>query len=285
LIERERNELIKNLVSFGLTPVQAQAYVTLLRFPSATAKSISTSSDLNRVDTYRALRHLKKFGIVEEKLGNPTQFVAADPDQALDILIALKLRSVDQLRTSKTDLLTKLQEFKAELGAASTVEKDDTDGEMFLRVMWGEQMFRRVQKVALESKKDIITIFAARVMIIFDQIGIPELEAERRRNGVRIRALTNIIPENLDQASLYSKIVELRHNDLPPSQLRYTIVDGERLILAVGEPPSNNTEGTALWTNNKVLIAALKVDFESVWENSVPAKERINLLLATQSAR
>jgi len=281
LIERKRNELIKNLVSFGLTPVQAQAYLTLLRFNSATAKSISRNSDINRVDIYRALRHLKKFGIVEEKLGNPTQFIAVDPDQALEVLIASKLRSVDHLRVSKTETRNKLQEFKMEAGG-SALDEDVDVGEMFLRVVWGEQQFKRVQKAVLGSKREIITIFAPSVMIIYDQIGIPELEAERRRDNVRVRALTNINPENLDQASLYSKIVELRHNDLPPSQLRYTIVDGEKLILPVGEPPFNVNEGTALWTNSKILIAALKADFEALWEDSIPAKERIQLLLATQ---
>jgi len=281
LIERKRNELIKNLVSFGLTPVQAQAYLTLLRFNSATAKSISRNSDINRVDIYRALRHLKKFGIVEEKLGNPTQFIAVDPDQALEVLIASKLRSVDHLWVSKTETRNKLQEFKMEAGG-SALDEDVDVGEMFLRVVWGEQQFKRVQKAVLGSKREIITIFAPSVMIIYDQIGIPELEAERRRDNVRVRALTNINPENLDQASLYSKIVELRHNDLPPSQLRYTIVDGEKLILPVGEPPFNVNEGTALWTNSKILIAALKADFEALWEDSIPAKERIQLLLATQ---
>ena len=284
MIERKRNELIQNLVSFGLTPVQAQAYLTLLRFNSATAKSISRSSDVNRVDIYRALRHLKKFGIVEEKLGNPTQFVAVEPEQALDVLIASKLRSVDHLRVSKTEVKNKLQEFKMESSGVALEEEAGVD-EMFLRVVWGEQQFRRVQQAVLGSKKEIITIFAPSVMIIYDQIGIPDLEAERRRNNVRVRALTNIIPENLDQASLYSKIVELRHNDLPPSQLRYTIVDGEKLILPVGEVPFNINEGTALWTNSKILIAALKADFEALWEDSIPARERIELLLRDPSLK
>ncbi|MDG7001920.1 MAG: hypothetical protein JRN15_22710 [Nitrososphaerota archaeon] len=75
-------------------------------------------------------------------------------------------------------------------------------------------------------------------------------------------------------------MVDLRHNDLPPSQLRYTIMDDERLILPVGDFPSKITEGTALWTNSKILISALKVDFESLWSHSIPAKERIEQLLA-----
>ncbi len=279
MIERKRDDLVNDLVSYGLTPVQAQAYLTLLKLGRATAKSISRSSDLNRVDIYRALRHLKKFGIVEENLGNPTEFVAVEPDQALDVLISSKLRVVDHLRENKSDLRRKLRDFKAEY-LDSAPGTADEGSEMFLKVVWGEQMFRRVQNVALEAKKEMVTIFAPSVMIIYDQIGIPELEAEKRRNSnVKIRALTNIVPENLDQASQYSKIVELRHNELPESQLRYTIVDDEKLILPVGDPPYSVTEGTALWTNSKILIAALKADFEKLWAESIPAKERIEQLL------
>ena len=150
-------------------------------------------------------------------------------------------------------------------------------------MIWGEQMFRRVQSVVLQSKKEIVTIFAPSVMIIYDQMGIPEIEAKKQREEkVKIRALTKIIPENLDEANLYSKVVDLRHNDLPESQLRYTIVDDEKLILPVGNPPYNITEGTALWTNSKILISALKVSFDALWADSIPAKERIETLLASR---
>lgn len=284
MLERARNDLIKDLVSYGLTPVQAQAYLTLLKLGSATAKSISGSSDINRVDIYRALRHLKKFGLVEEKLGNPTEFVAVEPDQALDILIASKLRVIDRLSSSRTELGERLHEFKMESSGYGYQDKEGDENEMFLKVVWGEQMFRRVQNVVLASKREIITIFAPSVMIIYDQMGIPDLEAERRRNNVSIRALTNIIPENLRQARAYSKIVDLRHNDLPPSQLRYTIVDDEKLILPVGERPTRINEGTALWTNSKVLIAALKADFEALWQDSIPSSERIKELLEVTHA-
>lgn len=282
-MERTRNDLIKELVTYGLTPVQAQAYLTLLRLGSATAKSISGSSDINRVDIYRALRHLKKLGLVEETLGNPNEFVSVDPDQALDILIASKLRVVDQLSASRIPLQERLQEFKNESASYGYQDKEIDESQMFLKVVWGEQMFRRVQNVVLRAEKEIVTIFAPSVMVIYDQMGIPDLERERRQNNVKIRALTNIVPYNVQQCQAYSKIVELRHNNLPPSQLRYTIADGEKLILPVGEPPNTINEGTALWTNSKVLISALMADFEALWDNSIPAEDRIKQLLQAKA--
>jgi sugar-specific transcriptional regulator TrmB len=281
MIEKERDELVNGLVSYGLTPVQAQVYLTLLKLGATTAKSISRTSGINRVDIYRALRHLKKLGLIEEKLGNPTEFLATEPSQALDILLSHKLRVVDRLRASKSELWERLKEFVVLESNAGIVAEEEREGTMFLKVVWGGQQFRRVQSVVMHAKREIITIFAPSVMLIYDQIGIPELEAEKQRQTkVKIRAITNITPENLEASSLYSKVVELRHNELPPSQLRYTIADDEKLILPVGEPPHDVTEGTALWTNSKVLIAALKADFETLWADSIPANERIGQLLS-----
>lgn len=284
MLEVERTDLINSLVSFGLTPVQAQTYLTLLKLGSTTAKSISRSSDINRVDIYRALRNLKKYGIVEEKLGNPAEFVAVAPDQALDTLISARVRAVDNLRETKPDLKHNLEEYYRESRYIQTDSEED-DSELFLKVVYGEQMFRRVQTVALVSKREMVTVFAPPVMVIYDEMGIPDVEARRSRENLRIRAITNIIPENLDQCAAYARAVELRHNDLPPSQLRYTISDDEKLILAVGEAPSDITEGTALWTNSKVMIKALRADFESLWQQSVPAKERISILLSARIGR
>ena len=285
MIETKREDLITDLVSYGLTPVQAQAYLTLLMLGSTTAKSISRASEINRVDIYRALRHLKKLGVVEEKLGNPAEFVAVEPDQTIDILISSKLRVIDHLRSGKSELHGKLvtyrNQFATRLSADSEV--DETGRDMYLKVIWGEQMFRRVQSVVLQSKREIVTIFAPSVMIIYDRMGIPKLQEEKQRNtNIKIRALTNIVPENLEEAYRYSKVVELRHNELPDTQLRYTIVDDEKLILPVGDPPYDITEGTALWTNSKILISSLKSDFETLWVHSIPAKERIQILHATQ---
>ncbi len=137
-------------------------------------------------------------------------------------MISSKLRIIDHLRSTKSDLHGRLVHYKNESVPLSAENESDENGkEMFLKVVWGEQMFRRVQSVVLESKKEIVTIFAPSVMIIYNQMGIPEIEAEKQREtNVKIRALTKIIPENLDEANLYSKVVDLRHYDLPESQLR-----------------------------------------------------------------
>lgn len=278
MIESKRSELIDNLVHYGLTPIQAQVYLTLLKLGISTAKSISRTSDLHRVDVYRALRHLRKFGIVEEKLGNPSQFISIEPNQALRILLETKRRVIEDLHSMENVFSKQLFEFAAEDRIGLPTDNDENHGEMFIKVIWGEQQYRRLEKIIGSSKREVLTVFSPVVMRMLDQTRIPELVMGRLVEGVEIRSLTTIIPENLDQAIRYSKIVNLRHIALPPSQLRYTIVDDRELILPVGVPPRSSSEGTVLWSNANVLISALKRDFNQLWENASPANKAIEEL-------
>lgn len=171
-----------------------------------------------------------------------------------------------------------LFEFAAEDRIGLPTDNDENHGEMFIKVIWGEQQYRRLEKIIGSSKREVLTVFSPVVMRMLDQTRIPELVMGRLVEGVEIRSLTTIIPENLDQAIRYSKIVNLRHIALPPSQLRYTIVDDRELILPVGVPPRSSSEGTVLWSNANVLISALKRDFNQLWENASPANKAIEEL-------
>ncbi len=113
-------------------------------------------------------------------------------------------------------------------------------------------------------------------MILYDRIGIPELESSKKH--VAIRAVTEINKTNYKEALHYSKAVELRHSDSLASHLRYTLVDRSLLLLPVGEPPVDMNDATALWTNSKALTEGLLIDFERLWSDSIPASERIEEL-------
>lgn len=278
MAESKKYEIISSLVSFGLTPVQAQAYITLLTLHKATAKLISKNSDVNRVNIYKALRRLKKLGLVEETLGMPTEFSPVNPDEALEILISSKLRGVEQLEQTKKTVAGEIQDFVYADNRAYAEEEEVSENELSLKMVWGEQMFRRVQSVIANAKEEIMMIFAPSVMMIYDRIGIPAIHSERQRKGIRVRAITKITPENTSTARPYSLNAELRHNELPSTQMRYTIVDRKLLILSIGDTPHAINEGTALLTNSKVLVTALVKDFETIWESSIPSRERIQEL-------
>lgn len=276
--ESERGDLIDGLVIYGLSPVQAQIYITLLKLGRSTAKSISINSDINRVDVYRAVKRLSKLGLIEQMLGNPITFAAVEPEQALDILVDVKSSQIERLRSEKTYLKRRLELLALDGPVKS--KRGGEDEELFVKVLSGEQVFRRLKSLITNSKEEVMTVFSPRSLILYDRIGVPELEQERIAQGVKIRAVTGITRENYREAIEYSKVVDLRHSDQLSSHLRYTIVDHSLLLLPVGEPPSSLGEATALWTDSNALIGGLIDDFEKLWANSVPPDEKITRLRA-----
>jgi sugar-specific transcriptional regulator TrmB len=275
LQESERGDLINSLVIYGLSPVQAQTYITLLKLGRSTAKSISINSDVNRVDVYRAVKRLSKLGLIEQELGSPIAFVAVEPEQALDILVDAKSSQVERLRSGKTHLKRTLESLELERPTKSDLAEDE---ELFVKVLSGEQVFRRLKSLITNSREEVMAVFSPKSLVLYDRIGIPELEQERIAEGVQIRAVTSITKENCREASSYSKVVDLRHSDQLSSHLRYTIMDRSVLLLPVADPPVGLGDATALWTDSNALISGLIDDFEKLWVNSISFDERITKL-------
>jgi sugar-specific transcriptional regulator TrmB len=281
LREFEREDLINNLVAYGLTPVQAQTYITLLKLGVSTAKSISINSNINRVDVYRALRRLSKLGLIEQALGNPITFSPIEPGQALDVLLEAKTSQVERLASNKSYLKKRLDMLSLD-GPVEREAAELKSQELFLKVLSGDRVFQKLKSLVLEAKKEVITVFSPRALILYDRIGIPELEKERLNSGVSIRAVSTVTKENYEHAKLYSKIVNFHHSEKLHSHVRYTIVDRSYLLLPVGEPPTSLSEATALWTNSNALIVGLIDDFEKLWLESLPFDEvRIPKIRAT----
>lgn len=279
LREFEREDLINSLVIYGLTPVQAQVYLTLLKLGTSTAKSVSTNSNINRVDVYRALRRLGKLGLVEQVLGNPITFCPVEPEQALDILLQEKMSQVERLASNKNYVKKRLNM----LSLYGPMERQDEakNSELFLKLLSGDRVFQKLKFLLTQAKHEVITVFSPKALILYDRIGIPELERERTNYGIVIRAISSVTKENYEQAKAYSKIVSFHHSEKLSSHLRYTIVDGSFLLLPVGEPPASLTDPMALWTNSKTLIVALTDDFEKLWNDSSPVDEMLISKMST----
>lgn len=225
---------------------------------------------------YRALKKLGMLGLIEERLGNPAEFAAVEPIQALEILVAQKSRQVDRLKSLKQDLGMKLDILARD--SASKVVETSEEG-LVVKVLSGEQVFRRFKSLVANCQSEILKVISSKSLILYHRIGVPELESERMKTTpIVVRAVTGINASNMNEASDYSKVVTLRHTDDLPSHLRYTIVDRSLLLLPVGEPAEKVSDATALWTNSKALITSLVDDFEKLWPNTIPASEKLEEL-------
>jgi len=81
-----QDEAIELLQQLGLKEYEAKTFVALSRVPRATAKDISTISEVPRTRVYDATRVLETKGLVETQHSSPQQFRAVPVEEAVETL-------------------------------------------------------------------------------------------------------------------------------------------------------------------------------------------------------
>jgi|GEM_PF-4453932 len=99
------NSILEDLEAFGLTRVEAKAYVTLLSFEEATISMLARSMGLHVPQLYGILEKLEQKGFVIEHPGRPRVYRAVKPQQVINRILQ------DAIRRSKR-LIEELYEIK-----------------------------------------------------------------------------------------------------------------------------------------------------------------------------
>ncbi len=265
--------VIDVLKEFGLTRLQAEVYLTLRRVGSAYARDLTAELKANRVDVYRALRTLRKLGLVEVQLGNPTRFQAVAPREAIETLINRREETLANLKERGKEILPKLEALTQEPKASTRGEK-----KLFLRLLSGAQVFRRVADLVKDARY-VLKMISTRGLHLHWQSGIYDVESLSVQRGAKIRILTYIGKQDIECVKEYSNIASIRHlNDLA-ARIRYIVVDEKQLILPVSSPPQGLKDPVVVWSNSPALIDGLIHDFDAAWLNGVDVDKRIKELL------
>ncbi len=94
---------IRQLVQFGLTPLEAKAYTSLLQTGTASAYKVAKNARIHRVEAYRALRKLKRIGLVEEFMGRPTLYRPVPPSRGIQLLVDEVAMRLEELNEAKEE--------------------------------------------------------------------------------------------------------------------------------------------------------------------------------------
>ncbi len=268
------DRLVSELTGFGLTPLQARVYMSLLRLGSSKARSISQFIDVNRVDVYRVLRELSKRGLVEVNLASPAVYTATRPKLALQILLSEAEERVRALKERSGGLLMWLSSV-AELGHEAGGEM--TEGPYF-KLVSGHQIVRRCMEMFGRAKKEVLRVVPGSTILLHFREEFLEHYKNCVDRGVRISVVTEIDKRNMFEAEEFSKIVEVRHSSDVSSSLKYIIVDDSEVMVMVNSPIQSARGATAFVSNNQSLIRGFKLDFESLCKSSEEASSRIREL-------
>ena len=100
---------IKTLVDFGLNRTQAKIYLALAEKGTLTIRAASDYSEVGRPNTYRAMLELKKAGLIEVVLDNPTKYRAVPLSEAISILMGQKRKEILNLKEKSAKLLQQFE--------------------------------------------------------------------------------------------------------------------------------------------------------------------------------
>jgi len=256
---------LNDLVKLGLTATQARVYIVLLTLGPSGARTISGVAGLPREDTYRMLRELRASGLVEVIMAKPSIFTAIDPKVAMSLLVSRLYNKFVLLK--KTAMET--GEWLHSLNRTDSPTEPFENRSVF-KLEGGEQVFERMSKLVQNCKNELVRILSATGLRQNYLLGIFDQESKIVDRGVRVRAITELLPVNREILEEYSKFVELRHLVGVDSSLKYCIVDDSEMILLTSSPTNNIRDMGAIWTNNRPWIQGFKKEFELTWSGATP---------------
>lgn len=270
------DDLIKGLALLGLDSTSSKIYIKILSYHPISAKELSDELSIDRVSTYRALKRLKDYGLVEFVIGNPTLYQPIEPSTALCSLLKRKEEELMALKgLVKDHILPRLEELMRapHISGRRTVKTRE-----FIKLVGGLAVFEIIKRSLRRARTEVIEVISGPALPLhYKHLFDDERECSER--GVKVKIISEVTKDNYKIFNEYSNCVEIRHLNGTSNMLRYVIIDRKEAFLRLNDPPLNNSSDfTSLWSNRKVLVSALVREFEKSWKIAEKLKNFTKLL-------
>lgn len=256
---RDKESSIKTLVDFGISRTQAKVYLTLADKGTLTLRAASDYSGVGRPDTYRTLLDLKKKGLIETIIDNPTKYRAIQISDAISILMGQKRKEIMNLKEKSHRLLTDFEQKTAN-------QVNVSNSELIVVPKGAASIKKRISAIRnAEYSVDCITSFKRfnqTLLTASDEI----INAANR--GVKIRFILDRFVVNKPLSKEFEMFCKnsscvVRFMQQPPQSL-VTIFDKKEAQIAMSEE-SNLAQVPMLWSNNVVVVKICQHYFETNW--------------------
>ncbi len=267
------SEFITRLIGFGLSEKEAQLYLHLLKYgpkpPSLLAKSLKTY----REDVYRTITGLIDKGMVNPSLETPTVYVAVELDIALDSALKKHETELREMERRKQEIqeLSKQQRFRP---------SDEVSSFKILKSV--KDVIAAIMPSVASTEKEWLCVVPPIALVLASLYGIIEGTKKLVERGGRVRIITDISYPYIELAQQHLDIgTDMCHYDQYRG-IMYTVFDRKSAISAISADISHvslNEPLSAIWTDDLTYADYLVSTFELLWEQSVPAAQRIEELL------
>ena len=264
---------ITRLIEFGLSEKEAQLYLHLLKYGPKTPSPLAKLLKTYREDVHRTLTSLIEKGMVRPSLDSPTQYAAVELESAIESALKkheTELREMEQ-RKRELEELSRQQRFRP------------SDEVSTFKILKSVKDVMTVSLSALASAEKEWMAVIPPIASVLSSLFVIEDDKQFIGRGGRIRFITDItypyvetIREHLNAG------MEVRHFD-NYSGLLFFVFDGKIGMSVINvadlKRASLSELVSVLWTDDPAYAQYLGSTFELLWEQSIPAEERIQELL------
>lgn len=261
----EREEILRTLISCGLSEYESRTYSSLVFLGPSKAGTISKESKVPQSKIYEVLDQLMNKQLVEVFDGRPKEFKAAEPEIALKNLLDEQRREIETL--------------KSRVEAMSNFLKPVKKGEV-LSGIWtikGEkfkEFFNKTAEMLNRSKKYVyaITRDFSRSASMSESVR----KCVKRGIKVRVIGMEKINENNYYKALWYKEQgLDLKFFETKVHP-RIIVVDGREILLRLDYNPQkrNRFRFNSLWSEDVSLVSVIDNYVKNMWKSAKPINFR-----------
>ncbi|WP_225333095.1 TrmB family transcriptional regulator [Halomicrobium urmianum] len=261
---------MSDLTDLGLSSYEARAYRTLLSLGPATAREVAEAGDVPMGRIYDVLNGLSGRDLVTVRDGDPTRYVAADPDAATNRLLTERRRELRDRLDRYEDVAASVGEELAPLvPTESQYWSMDLGDEAAARAM-GEQLER-----AAES---ILSVVAAP----YDAAAAADYEAEvdayLERVGANLEVKLLTTPALVERgptdrlAAALESTADFAVRTAAPIHLTYEVLDDREVYVDVPAPFSAGERVGGVVVRDGDAAAEFEARFREAWADATPVE-------------
>ncbi|MEM2129811.1 MAG: helix-turn-helix domain-containing protein [Candidatus Bathyarchaeia archaeon] len=259
----------------GLKQREARTYLTLVNLLEADAQTIADKAGISRQDIYRILLALRKLGLLEVHVGNPTKFRITPAQHGIGELLKSKVDQFSIIVDRITNLMNKInvsqdQKFQEKCNFKLTDSKKSSFN---------------IRKKAIENLKVCLDIntTSKRLCQLWSYFDKEFIAAMNR--GVRLRFIVPYTKSELPLHDLFRStdfsLMTIRFTDKLPTSV-FAIFDKKDLYYVL-EYEKDLLSSPLFYTNEPTIVSAMNDYFEKLWKDARPIPEHNDIPQFTKS--
>ncbi|WP_226011932.1 TrmB family transcriptional regulator [Halomicrobium salinisoli] len=261
---------MSDLTDLGLSSYEAHAYRALLSLGPATAREVAEAGDVPMGRIYDVLNGLSGRDLVTARDGDPTRYVAADPDAATDRLLA-------ERRAELRDRLDRYEAVAASVGE-ELAPLVPTESQFWSIGLGGEAAATAMREQFERATESIRSVVAAP----YDAAAAADYEAEveayleRVDEGLEVELLTT--PSLVERgptdrlAAALESAADFALRTTSPIHLTYEVLDDREVYVDVPAPFAAGERVGGVVVRDGDAAAEFETRFREAWADATPVE-------------